>query len=69
MNCRIRIFPLAVALTCLLMLVADSVFAGAHGGAKVSDVEKLPARTGDWTPEEVARGREQLIRADRKSVV
>ena len=37
--------------------------AGAHGGAGLSKVEDLPARTGDWSPEEIARGREQLVRA------
>ncbi|MDJ0928946.1 MAG: hypothetical protein QNJ73_15010 [Gammaproteobacteria bacterium] len=37
--------------------------AGAHGGAKASKVEELPTRSGDWSPAEIAKGREQLIRA------
>jgi hypothetical protein len=63
MNLHFRFGPVAAALICLHALAADSAFAGAHGGAKVSNVEELPARTGDWSPEEIARGREQLIRA------
>ncbi len=46
-----------------MLLLAGSMSAGAQSGAKVSDIEKLPARTGDWSAEEIARGREQLIRA------
>lgn len=63
MNFRFSLGPVAAALACLLALVANPAFAGAHGGAKPSNVEELPARTGDWSPEEIARGREQLIRA------
>ncbi len=40
-----------------------SAMAGAHGGAKASRLEQLPARNGDWSPEEIAKGREQLVRA------
>lgn len=50
-------------LVCATLWSAGAAFAGAHGGAKASNVEELPARTGDWSPEEIARGREQLIRA------
>ena len=46
-----------------VLLIAQPVLGGAHGGAKVSDIDELPARDGDWPPGEVARGREQLIRA------
>ena len=53
----------ALAVLICAALTAGGALAGAHGGAKVSDVEALPARTGDWTPEEIARGREQLVRA------
>ncbi len=53
---------LATGLYCAFFAGAGA-FAGAHGGAKVSNVEELPARTGDWSPEEIARGREQLVRA------
>ena len=55
--------PAAFIFGIALLLNAGTAAAGAHGGAKVSDIETLPARTGDWSPEEVARGREQLIRA------
>ena len=55
--------PAAFIFGIALLLNAGNAAAGAHGGAKVSDIETLPARTGDWSPEEVARGREQLIRA------
>jgi hypothetical protein len=47
----------------LVMLTGGQAMAGAHGGAKVSDLDTLPARNGDWSAEETARGREQLIRA------
>jgi len=56
-------FPAAFIFCIALLLIAGNATAGAHGGAKVSDIDKLPARTGDWSPEEVAQGREQLIRA------
>ncbi|MBT8444908.1 MAG: hypothetical protein HKN81_06935 [Gammaproteobacteria bacterium] len=46
-----------------ILMPASAAWAGAHGGAKVSNVEELPARDGDWSDEEIARGREQLIRA------
>ena len=44
-------------------IAAGPAWSGAHAGAKVSDIDSLPSRTGDWSEEEVARGREQLIRA------
>jgi hypothetical protein len=47
----------------IFALLSTHAMAGAHGGAKVSDVATLPARNGDWSEEEIARGREQLIRA------
>jgi len=47
----------------IFALLSTQAMAGAHGGAKVSDVDTLPARNGDWSEEEIARGREQLIRA------
>jgi len=47
----------------LTALVATPALAGAHGGAKVSNIDELPVRTGDWSAEEVERGREQLVRA------
>ena len=56
------IAALAVTSTALL-LAASHGLAGAHGSAKISDIDNLPARTGDWSTEELARGREQLIRA------
>lgn len=56
---RSALFACYLAVTALPGLT----LAGAHGGAAVSDVDKLPARTGDWSQEELVRGREQLIRA------
>ncbi len=47
----------------LALLAAVEVFAGAHGGAGVSKVDELPARSGDWSAEEIRKGREQLVRA------
>jgi hypothetical protein len=52
---------MAVAVT--LILTGVNAMAGAHGGAKVSDIDSLPSRTGDWSDAEIAQGREQLIRA------
>jgi len=51
---------LALALTIAVPL---QLHAGAHGDAPVSDLNKVPVRSGDWTPEEIAKGREQLVRA------
>lgn len=45
-------------------LVAPSgALAGAHGGQAVSKIEDLPVRSGDWSPEEVVKGRRQLVQA------
>lgn len=46
-----------------MTLFAGITLAGAHGDAKISNIEELPVRTGDWSDEEIATGREQLIRA------
>jgi hypothetical protein len=62
MNLTHRLTTLAVSLTATLSMTGTAL-AGAHSGAKVSDIDKLPARTGDWSDEELATGREQLIRA------
>ncbi|MDP7094266.1 MAG: hypothetical protein QF580_07535, partial [Gammaproteobacteria bacterium] len=56
---RILTSVLAVA----ALLLSGPLFAGGHSGQKVSKIEDIPARTGDWTAEETARGREQLVRA------
>lgn len=45
------------------LLGAGNATAGAHTGAKVSNIAELPARNGDWSAKEIADGREQLIRA------
>ncbi|MGK0441679.1 MAG: hypothetical protein ACJA0N_001480 [Pseudohongiellaceae bacterium] len=45
------------------LLSSSLAFSGAHGGAKMSKVEELPARNGDWSAEEISKGREQLVRA------
>ncbi len=50
-------------LAAALLLNACSASAGAHGGAKASKIDELPVRSGDWSPAEIARGREQLVRA------
>jgi hypothetical protein len=47
----------------VFILTTSGAIAGGHGGQAVSKVEDLPQRTGDWTAEEEAIGREQLIRA------
>lgn len=47
----------------LALLAAVEAFAGAHGGAGVSKIDELPARSGDWSAEEIRKGREQLVRA------
>ncbi|MBT8422580.1 MAG: hypothetical protein HKN56_10595 [Gammaproteobacteria bacterium] len=52
-----------IALLTAGLLTTGTASAGAHGGAAVSKIEDLPARTGDWSPEEIARGREQLVAA------
>ncbi|MGI9308591.1 MAG: hypothetical protein ACR2P6_04965 [Gammaproteobacteria bacterium] len=38
-----------------------TVFAGAHGSQKVSKIDELPVRSGDWSDEEISRGRDQLV--------
>ncbi|WP_101759008.1 hypothetical protein [Oceanicoccus sp. KOV_DT_Chl] len=45
------------------LLFSAFSYAGAHGGAAMSKVEELPARNGNWSAAETAKGREQLIRA------
>ena len=57
MNFRIRCTALVAGVAIVI------IAASAHGAPKVSDIDTLPARNGDWSEEEVARGREQLIRA------
>ena len=47
----------------LAFALGSYALAGAHGGAKVSKIDELPVRTGDWSAAEIAKGREQLIRA------
>ena len=52
-------------LTAVLILSfgVPQAWSGAHQGAGVANIDELPSRTGDWTPEEIAKGREQLVRA------
>jgi|GEM_PF-779877 len=45
------------------LMLASTAYAGAHGGQGVSKIEDLPVRSGDWSPAEVAKGREQLVAA------
>ena len=60
---RLTHLVMLFAVGCAASLFSASATAGAHGGAKASNVEELPARSGDWSAEEIARGREQLVRA------
>jgi hypothetical protein len=45
------------------LIFSGATLAGAHSGQGVSKIADLPARTGDWSAEEVANGREQLVAA------
>ena len=47
----------------MALLAGANAFGGAHGGARASKLDELPARSGDWSPEEIRKGREQLVRA------
>ena len=59
---KFRMFSAFLALT-LGLSVSGLAQAGAHGGQAVSKIEDLPARNGDWSAEEIAKGREQLVAA------
>jgi len=59
---KFRMFSAALAMT-LGLSVSGLAQAGAHGGRAVSKIEDLPARNGDWSAEEIAKGREQLVAA------
>lgn len=63
MNTRLSTAIASTALLATGLLGAGTALAGAHGGAAVSKIEDLPSRTGDWSPEEIAKGREQLVAA------
>jgi len=54
---------IAAALLTTGLGASNAVYAGAHGGAKVSKIDELPVRSGDWSPEEIAKGRAQLTAA------
>lgn len=58
-----NIRPLAVGWIVACATLPALVLAGAHGDAKPSKIDALPVRSGDWSAEEMARGREQLIAA------
>lgn len=45
------------------LFVSSHALGAAHRGGGVSNIEELPVREGDWSAEEIARGREQLVRA------
>lgn len=51
------------ALLTLSLGLSGPAFAGAHGDAPVSKIDELPVRSGDWSPEEIRKGREQLVAA------
>lgn len=65
MNYRSRIQRLGIfaAFAAAGLAFAGAAQAGAHGGQAVSKIEDLPARTGDWSDEEIAKGRQQLVAA------
>lgn len=61
---NIRPFTFFATMAALSLLIASGqAMGGAHGGAAVTDLDKIQPRTGDWSDEEIARGRQQLIRA------
>jgi ABC-type amino acid transport substrate-binding protein len=60
MQSRISLALLAAAAA---LFTGGAALAGAHGGQAVSKMEDLPVRSGDWSPAEEAKGREQLVRA------
>jgi len=60
MNYRKTISGLLVGLA---LVATSQVYAGAHGGQAVSKIDELPVRSGDWSDEEIRKGREQLVRA------
>ncbi|MDH3977956.1 MAG: transporter substrate-binding domain-containing protein [Gammaproteobacteria bacterium] len=57
-----RLFTLCL-LVLLSIALAGPVQAGGHKGQAVSKVSELPVRSGDWSDEEVAKGRAQLVAA------
>ncbi len=63
MGIREHISAISVATLLITGLITGEASGGAHGGARASDIDALPIRTGDWSAAEIARGREQLIRA------
>jgi len=63
MNKRLSTALASTALLATGLLGASVALAGAHGGAAVSKIDELPMRTGDWSPEEVSKGRQQLVAA------
>lgn len=46
-----------------LLATTSIALAGAHGGQAMSKLDELPVRSGDWSPEEVVKGRRQLVQA------
>jgi len=60
MTHRLRVFAVLAAAG---LALPGAALAGAHGGQAVSKVDELPVRSGDWSEEEIRRGREQLVAA------
>ena len=58
-----RNLSLALILAACTWALPASVFAGAHGNQKASNVDELPVRSGDWTEAEISLGRQQLVDA------
>ena len=64
MSKRLSVFSaLAAASMALVIATAGTAQAGAHSGQAVSKIDELPIRSGDWSDEEIAKGRKQLINA------
>jgi hypothetical protein len=59
---RNLLHAMAAALA-LSLLGMSTAYAGAHGGQGVSKIDELPVRSGDWSEEEIRKGREQLVQA------
>lgn len=62
MNSRKPATTLACCAAAILLSAASGPAAG-QDRRMVSDPDELPVRSGDWSDEEIATGREQLIRA------
>ncbi len=60
---KLKIRNLVTLSLAIVLTFPALLHAGAHGDAPPSKIDELPVRSGDWSPEEIAKGREQLIAA------